>query len=607
MSDLHSYYTRRINNFQRTQKRLQRRIGFISLFRLIAFILAVAISAIVFKYNWIWSVLSFVALISLFLFLVSRYSELISGKKYVSELIKINEEELLRLEWNYSSFDQGEEFIDSNHPCSGDLDIYGEGSLFQYINATSTSTGRKKLAGILSSPSQADTIRLNQAAIGELKDKTEWRQSFQARGRLIPEIESELNDLKKWLETPVSISFNPFMLAVLYGLPAITIVTIVLSIFLIRYNIPVFMVLLQLGIVAGYLVKINKEYANISRKNLLLSKYNNLLEKTENENFISPKLIDLQSSLLNPVPVSTKMKKLTRLTGQFDWRLNMLMGSVLNAILMWDLQCIRRLNHWKKEHGGEVSGWFGILAEFDALNSLGGFAFNNPGYAFPVLSKSERLISARETGHPLIPSEERIGNDLEIDNWGQLILVTGSNMSGKSTFLRTIGINLVLAMTGAPVCAARFEFQPVEIYSSMRIGDSLRNRESTFYAELKRLKSIIDHYKSDRKVLILLDEILKGTNSKDKHFGSEMLIRQLIEYNAAGIIATHDLELSKLENEFPNNLLNYSFEVQIECGKFTFNYKLKRGVCKTLNATELMKQMGISVKGDQIPSVSTDE
>ena len=203
----------------------------------------------------------------------------------------------------------------------------------------------------------------------------------------------------------------------------------------------------------------------------------------------------------------------------------MIMGVVLNALLLWDLQCIRRLNNWKKEHGSQVSGWFDILAEFDALSSLGGFAFNNPGYAFPGIVTSENLISGQSVGHPLIPAKERVENDLDIVRWGQLLLVTGSNMSGKSTFLRTIGINLILAMTGAPVCAEKFVFQPLDLFTSMRIGDSLHNRESTFYAELRRLKSIIDHYKKGDRALILLDEILKGTNSKDKHYGSEMLIR----------------------------------------------------------------------------------
>jgi len=595
MSDLRTYYTNRIENLKEIQHKLRRQIGITSLFRLFAFILAIAVAAIVYRYGWIWTVISFVVFMSLFLFLVGKYSELISSKKYHAELIKINEEEVMRLDWNFTSFDKGEEFIEPDHPYTGDLDIYGDGSLFQYLNATCTSAGRKKLAGLLLAPPQADVIGLNQAAISELKEKIEWRQSVQARGRLIPEDGSELHDLKKWLETPVSIIFKPFMMAVIYGLPAITIVTIILSAFLIRYNIPVFLVLIQLGIIASYLAKINKEYAIVSRKNLILNKYRILLEKTENEHFTAQKLTDLQTLLLNPIPVSSKLKKLTRLTGQFDWRLNMLMGIVLNAVLMWDLQCIRRLNNWKTEHGSQVSGWFDILAEFDALNSLGGYAYNNPAYATPGLSSSEKLLSGQEIGHPLIPMEERVDNDLEIDGWGQLTLVTGSNMAGKSTFLRTIGINLILAMTGAPVCATRFEFQPVEIYTSMRIGDSLRNRESTFYAELRRLKSIIDHYKKGSRALIFLDEILKGTNSKDKHYGSKMLIRQLIEYNAAGIIATHDLDLSKLEDEFPNNLQNYSFEVQIEGGQFTFDYKLKQGVCKTLNATELMKQMGISV------------
>jgi len=262
---------------------------------------------------------------------------------------------------------------------------------------------------------------------------------------------------------------------------------------------------------------------------------------------------------------------------------------------MWDLQCILRLEKWKSAYRDQLPVWLEVLGTYDALSSLACFSYNNPGYIFPLFTDKDFSLTACKLGHPLIPALERITNDFKLDRGNSFMLITGSNMSGKSTFLRTCGINLVLGMAGAPVCAENFEFTPSKIYTSMRVTDSLLSRESTFYAELKKLKRIITAFREKENAFVLLDEILKGTNSRDKHFGSEMLIRQLIDYRAAGMIATHDLELGRLEKELKAKIKNYSFEVQIEDAQFIYDYKLKEGVAQTLNATELMRQMGISV------------
>jgi len=233
------------------------------------------------------------------------------------------------------------------------------------------------------------------------------------------------------------------------------------------------------------------------------------------------------------------------------------------------------------------------LGDFDSLSSFSAFYYTNNKFTFPSL-KDVFSLEATEIGHPMILEQERVCTDIKINSLGQFVLITGSNMAGKSTFLRTIGINMVLAMCGAPVCAKHFSVFPLQLFSSMRIGDDLSNRESTFYAELKRLKKILDEIEK-QEVFILLDELLKGTNSKDKLAGSIALIRQLIESKAAGIIATHDLALGELENEYPEKLRNYNFEVDIKNDQFFFDYKLKKGICNILNATELMKSMGLKV------------
>jgi DNA mismatch repair ATPase MutS len=274
----------------------------------------------------------------------------------------------------------------------------------------------------------------------------------------------------------------------------------------------------------------------------------------------------------------------------------MIMGIVLNGLLMWDLQCILRLERWKNRSAEKLPAWFAILGEFEALNSLAGFRFNVPEAVFPVPDPAGPILKASSLAHPLIHPGENIPNDIEINDFGRFMLITGSNMAGKSTFLRTVGVNLVLAGAGAPVMARKMSFRPVPIFTSMRVRDSLSSRESTFYAELKRLRRIIEYHNQGRQAIVLLDEILKGTNSRDKHFGSEMFIRQLIKLESAGLIATHDLELSKLEDEFPDHIRNFCFEVEINNQEFIFDYKLREGVCQTLNATELMKKMGISIE-----------
>jgi DNA mismatch repair ATPase MutS len=271
-----------------------------------------------------------------------------------------------------------------------------------------------------------------------------------------------------------------------------------------------------------------------------------------------------------------------------------ILGVILNGLLMWDLWCVIRLENWKKANASEMPGWFDILGKTEALNSFANYLFNTPGAHFPNPDPGI-ILEAEALGHPLIPGKENIRNNIRLDSSGQFLLITGSNMAGKSTFLRTLGVNLVLAGAGAPVLAEKMSWQPMRIFSSMRVLDSLSSRESTFYAELKRLRMIIEVLQTGERILILLDEILKGTNSKDKHYGSEMFIRQLLKEDCSGVIATHDLELHRLENEFPRQLMNHSFEVQIENEEFIFDYTLRPGVCKTMNATELMKKMGISV------------
>ncbi|MCF8366649.1 MAG: hypothetical protein K9H16_12750 [Bacteroidales bacterium] len=263
--------------------------------------------------------------------------------------------------------------------------------------------------------------------------------------------------------------------------------------------------------------------------------------------------------------------------------------------MLWDILQARRLENWRNTHRDDVEEWFEILAYFDSLSSLACFWYNHPGFVLPEPQEKQFLLEAKDCGHPLLKAATRVDNPVSFAGWRNFIIVTGANMAGKSTYLRSVAINFILAMTGAPVCATQFAFSPAGIFTSIRTRDNLLESESYFFAELKRLKAIIDKLESGEKLFIILDEILKGTNSKDKQEGSKALLKQLIRFDSAGLIATHDLTLGALIDEYPANIRNKRFEVEIKNDELDFDYKLKDGISQNLNATFLMKKMGITI------------
>ncbi|VAW28652.1 MutS-related protein, family 1, partial [hydrothermal vent metagenome] len=289
------------------------------------------------------------------------------------------------------------------------------------------------------------------------------------------------------------------------------------------------------------------------------------------------------------------VRQLSGISKAFDYRLNMFAGFFLNIFFMWDILQSLRLEIWKNQYGDRLSLWFEALAQVDELCSLAGFAFQHPEAVFPKVVPKDFRVQGKNLKHPFIDPAVCVGNPVNIDSWSRFHIITGANMAGKSTYLRTIGINYVLAMTGAPVLADSFVFTPVQLFTGIKTSDSLQDGESYFFAELKRLKEIIVRLENGEKLFIILDEILRGTNSKDKQKGSKSLLRQFVRLGASGLIATHDLALGDLAADFPENVINKRFEVEIEHDQLQFDYLLKEGVAQNLNATFLMKKMGITV------------
>ena len=311
------------------------------------------------------------------------------------------------------------------------------------------------------------------------------------------------------------------------------------------------------------------------------------------EQFTSPLL---QTLGLRAERADQKVGALASLVSAFDARLNSMTNLVVNSLLLYDLQCVYRLEKWKAENAPELMGWIGTVHQFEVLCSIGTFAFNHPAFVFPTINERQRL-SGLGVGHPMLAEDARVDNDVYMDDKQSIMIITGANMAGKSTFLRALGVNVVLALAGAPVCAREFDCPWIEMRSGMRTADSLKEKQSYFYAELDRLKSIMDELRSGTPLLILLDEILKGTNSTDKQAGSLALVNQLVHHKCLVVIATHDLALGDLENAYPGRILNYSFEANIENDQLSFDYKLKRGIAQKMNATFLMRKMGIIPPG----------
>jgi DNA mismatch repair ATPase MutS len=596
MVDLKLYYKARIDDYSGRVEHIQKNINLISILRLLTFVSGVALAIYLYRFSpWLTGITA-ILFCTCFIFLVRIFVKLTEKRNFFRNIITVNDQELMRLAGDIRKFDPGTEFLQDNHPYESDLDIFGHGSIFQILNRTSTYQGKIDLGEWLASGADEKEILLRQAAAAELKEKTEWRHKFQAYGMDLNETGQEIEEIKKWLEEKSYFLNSSFYGIIIYFLPSVTLTLLVLSFFSVPFNFFLFLIIIQLGINGINLQKINRQHRVMTRKYHLFSNYSKLFSLIEDEVFNSEKLAALKLNLISGNERTSKnIKSLARLIDNFDRRLNMIMGAVLNGLFLWDIHCIIRLEKWRNHHSEHIKGWLQAIAEFDALISFGGFWFNNPDYSTPILRQGEFIFKSKEISHPLINKAERISNDLFIEKPGHVILITGSNMAGKSTFLRSVGVNMILGMAGAPVCARYLEFTPIHIFTNMRIGDSILEKESTFYAELRKLKRIIDHFKSGGKALVILDEIFKGTNSKDKHLGSEILLRQLISYDANVLVATHDLDLCRLENDLPGNVENYHFEVFIENGQFKFDYIFHKGICKTMNAKELMKEIGISI------------
>ncbi len=534
---------------------------------------------------------------SVFFVLIYRHALLYPKKRNTDVLLAINKNELLLLDRNTSNQTDGREYLNEEHPFAVDLDIFGSRSLFQLLDRNATIGGRKRLASVLLNPlSRVSELIERQQAITELKNIPIWRQEFHALGSDEVMDKKAHEKLLKWSNTS-SVSFNKPVYKILLWLNPIVGFSVITLITLNILNPLVFLIflLMPLSIFGNRISQINIEHDLLGKQTGLLKKYAALFKKTDELDFKAKILKEAKTTLSgSKISAYAAFTDLSKIMKVFDYRLNMLMGILLNIFFLWDIMQIIRLEKWKKQNGPNMPLWFEALSGIDELASFAGFAFNHPKAVMPAVSKQDFVLKGENLKHPFISEEMCVGNPVTIPGWHQFQVITGANMAGKSTYLRTVGINLVLAECGSPVLADSFEFSPVQVFTGIKTTDSLQDGASYFFAELKRLKEIMDRLRKDEPLFIILDEILRGTNSEDKQKGSKALLRQLVQLRASGLIATHDLALGELATEFPNEILNKRFEVEIHNDEMAFDYMLKEGISQNLNATFLLRKMKIT-------------
>ena len=588
MKKLVHFYTEEKQRLETELKATKNKLANLSILRLIVFVLTSAGIYFLFDTLRIVGVIGAVGVI-VFGILLIKYLDAKESKKLLITKIKINETEIRVLEGDFSFLKTGEEFIDPTHVYSNDIDLFGRGSFFQYINRTSTQQGAKELAKTITE-NHILSIDKKQEVLKELSQKVAWRQHFSALASLVTTRYStkEILDFIQNYSTVFSLIVSK--LPIVFSLVSIVLIALV-SFAIIPFSILILWVFIGLGITALFFKKTQEIYVQADKAKATFKQYYLLLQEIENRKFSSAKLQEKQQIIQSEkLQASVIFKQFSKILDAFDQRNNLLIAFVGNAFFLWDLRNAVKVEIWITNYKHTVKKWFEVIAFFDAQNSLANFQYNHPEYTFPKVQKQDAIIKAVGLGHPLLNSEKRIDNDFKIYDQ-EFFIVTGANMAGKSTFLRTVSLSIVMANVGLPVCAKSYIYSPVKLITSMRTSDSLADDESYFYSELKRLKFIVDTIDKD-DYFIILDEILKGTNSKDKAIGSKKFIEKLVSSKSTGIIATHDVSLCELATDF-SEIKNYYFDAEISNDELYFDYLFKKGVCKNMNASFLLKKMEI--------------
>ncbi len=587
-SNPQQYYKAHLENYKVQSKQLYKRMATLSILRVFVFL--VTCFGIYVSYSH-WQIALFIGVVGtvVFIYLLSKHTDVKHQKALYDALAKINADEIAIAQGDFHNRENGLEFQDPKHFYSLDIDLFGRGSFFQFINRTAIAEGKNMLAEALKANSIND-VELRQEAIKELASKPKWRQFYSANASLVT-VETPAKSIINWLN-----GYKSFLSKTMKWLPLAFTVSSILMFVLISFEVIsnqmlLYWLLLGLGITGIYVKNINALSSHVDKVKDTFRQYAVLLDLIENETFESEVLRQKQNQIKSDKEkASIIFKKLSRSLDALDNRNNIVGAIFGNGFFLTDIKNSYRIEQWIEKYGDKVTDWFEVVSFFDAYNSLGNYTFNHPEFVFPTISEDNKVIDAKGLGHPLLNKDKRVDSDVTVNNQ-EFFIVTGANMAGKSTFLRTISLHIVMANVGLPVCVSSSLYRPIKLITSMRTSDSLTDDSSYFFSELTRLKFIVDTIKTE-PYFIVLDEILKGTNSTDKAIGSKKFVEKLVATNATGIIATHDLSLCDIETEL-DEVKNYYFDAEIIDDELHFDYKLKQGVCKNMNASFLLKKMDI--------------
>ncbi len=597
MNEKIKFFKERILSYEKRIKTLKSKFNDFSIYRLGVFIAFSAFAIWCLNVRLLTPLLfSIPIFIVIFGLIVKKHNQIKKEMELNKKLLDINQEEIDRLNYQFDGIVEGGEFVDEKHIYSDDLDIFGRNSLFQLINRAGTTRGMQLVAKWLKKPSKKEDIETRQKAVTEIRTMLDWRQKMQAHGRIKSNTSEHEQAFFHWLSGEDMIRNRPFYRLLPYFIIPLS-SALIICYFMELLSLSVFVIPIIISSIFLYkIAKYSKATYEMTQSGVsILESVKNIVLLIEEVKFNDKYLSGLQASLKPQNIIASE--KISDLRKIFDWLSERAGGMywIFNTIFLLDFIFLARAEKWRANYKDEVSNWFDAIAEFEALNSIAAFSYSNDQYAFPEISEKTYYIHGKAIGHPLIPETQRVNNDFDFEGKGKTCIVTGSNMAGKSTFLRTIGINMVLAYAGAPVCAESLQLSYFNVFTSMRTKDNLEENISSFYAELLRLKMLLETISENNTVFYLLDEILKGTNSVDRHIGAESLILQLNALNTFGLISTHDLKLGELDKK-NNSIVNYNFSSEIQGNEIIFDYKLRKGICQSTNASQMMAKMGIKVK-----------
>ncbi len=589
-----SIYQQRLQKSQACERRFQRWSYFLSQIRLLTFLGFAGLALLVWTNqvaaSAIWGSLGF-----LLAFLASAvaHNRTLRRAKFFHFQAEVNERGLARLDNRWNGFlHKGEQFLDSQHPYLRDLNIFGEHSLFQMIDTTSTKLGEGQLAHWLRFPATTKEIHARQQAVGELASEIDFRQRLEIEGKMLSNGKADPTPILSWAKESF-FTLSGVWKSVVWILPLATVALFTLS----KWIPSIFWITtLMLQVVVA--LRFGQKAFAIRKKmspGEKLFHYEHLFAVLESWTPFSPWLKNCQTKLhAGGASPSKEMKKLARALDFLQVADQPLLHIPLAILTLWDVHWILALQKWKESCGSQLNEWFSALGQIEALSSLAGISFEHPEYCLPEVKEGTTHFCAQHLAHPLLCSQGRVANDVNLGQPGSVLLISGSNMSGKTTLLRTIGINGVLALAGAPVCAHSLQISPLQICTSMRIQDSLAEGLSLFYAELLRLKQVVDLCHGG-PCLFLLDEILHGTNTAERQKASHAILQKLVHTGSIGAVATHDLGLARLETDTQGLVRNVHFSDHLVDGEMAFDYQMRPGVVTSTNALALLKKIGIEI------------